>query len=52
MSESHFSTGAADRLARHSVYSLFEGNGWSVEEDGKGADFVLTSPAVRHITLY
>lgn len=47
MSNRHFGTGAADRLAQDSVRSLFESRGWKVEEDradGKGADFVLTSP--------
>ncbi|VVE47220.1 RpiR family transcriptional regulator [Pandoraea soli] len=47
MSNDYFKTGAAERLARDSVRSLFESGGWKVEEDradGKGADFVLTSP--------
>ncbi|MFT0174856.1 RpiR family transcriptional regulator [Paraburkholderia mimosarum] len=47
MSDTHSLTGATDRLARHAVYSLFESNGWQVQEDsenGKGGDFVLTSP--------
>ncbi|WP_414440348.1 helix-turn-helix domain-containing protein [Burkholderia sp. 22PA0106] len=47
MSDPHFSTRAADRLASHSVHTLFESNGWEVIEasgDSKGADFILTSP--------
>lgn len=47
MSDSHSATRAADRLARQSVYTLFERNGWEVMEtrgDGKSADFILSSP--------
>lgn len=47
MSDPHFLTRAPERLARHSVYTLFRSNGWRVEDDsdeGKGGDIVLTSP--------
>lgn len=56
MSDLHFVTGAANRLARHSVHSLFQSQGWDVVEkgeDGKGADFILTSPRGQtyHVVL-
>lgn len=47
MGDIHFATGTADRLARHSVHALFQSQGWEVletGEDGKGGDFILTSP--------
>jgi hypothetical protein len=43
----NFSIGAAGRLARSSVQSLFESNGWQVQDDEKSGwdgDVVLTSP--------
>ena len=56
MSDLHFAIGATDRLARHSVHSLFQSQGWDVLEKGedrKGADFILTSPRGRtyHVVL-
>ncbi|AFT90242.1 hypothetical protein [Paraburkholderia phenoliruptrix] len=50
MSDRYLSLGAADCLARSSLDSLFEGNGWQVEEDretGGIGDFVLTDPHGR-----
>jgi hypothetical protein len=56
MSDLHFASGAADRLARHSVNALFQSQGWDVlekGEDGKSADFILTSPRGQtyHVVL-
>lgn len=56
MSELRIATGATDSLASHSVHSLFQRHGWVVREkgeDGKGLDFILTSPLgeTYHVVL-
>ena len=56
MTDMHLATGAADRLARQAVHALFRRQRWDVVEkgeDGKGADFILTSPRGKtyHVVL-